>query len=85
MLETTKNQLSATEEKIAKQALQKAHERETLALMNNVRDRANSLNKIEDLWNLHDLLSTKRYEVDCKYAYNFSTIVFDFARLIKEK
>ena len=85
MLEVNKNQLSAKEEKIAKQALQKAYEREISTLMMNVRDRANSLNKIEDLWDLHDLLSTKRYEIDGKYAYNSSSIVFDFASLIKEK
>ena len=85
MLKLSKNQLSATEEKIAKQALQKAYEKEISALMNNIRDRANSLNEIEDLWDLHDLLSTKRYEIDGKYAYNSSSIVFDFARLIKEK
>lgn len=85
MLEVRKNQLSATEEKVAKQALQKAYEREISALMNNIRDRATSLNKIEDLWYLHDLLSTKRYEIDGKYAYNFSSVVFDFASLIKEK
>ena len=85
MLKLSKNQLSATEEKIAKQALQKAYEREISALMNNICDRATSLNEIEDLWDLHDLLSTKRYEIDGKYAYDFSTIVFDFARLIKEK
>ena len=85
MLKLSKNQLSATEEKIAKQALQKAYEKEISALMNNIRDRANPLNEIEDLWDLHDLLSTKRYEIDGKYAYNSSSIVFDFARLIKEK
>ena len=85
MLEVNKNQLSAKEEKIAKQAMQKAYEREIYALMMNVRDRANSLSKVEDLWDLHDLLSTKRYEIDGKYAYNSSSIVFDFASLIKEK
>jgi hypothetical protein len=84
MLEVSKNQLSATEEKISKQALQKAYEREISTLMVNVRDRANSITELEDLWYLHDLLSTKRYEIDGKYAYNSSTIVFDFARLVKE-
>ena len=85
MLKASKNQLSATEEKIAKQALQKAYEREISALINDIRDRANSLNEIEDLWDLHDLLSTKRYEIDGKYAYNSSSMVFDFANLVKEK
>ena len=85
MLKASKNQLSAREEKIAKQALQKAYEREISALINDIRDRANSLNEIEDLWDLHDLLSTKRYEIDGKYAYNSSSMVFDFANLVKEK
>ena len=84
MLKVSKNQLSATEEKIAKQALQQAYEREVSALIAHVSDRANSLAELEDLWYLHDLLSTKRYEIEGKYVYNFSTLVFDFARLIKE-
>ena len=85
MLEVNQNQLSATEEKIAQQALQKAREREIYTLISSVRGRANSLIDIEDLWDLHDLLSTKRYEIDGKYAYNSSSIVFDLANLVKEK
>ena len=84
MLEVNDNQLSATEEEIAKKALQQAYQREISALIAYVRERADSLTEIEDLWYLHDLLSTKRYEIDGKYVYNFSTFVFDFARLVKE-
>ena len=75
---------SETEEKIAKQALQTAYERETSALIETIRDRASSITKLEDLWYLHDLLSTKRYEIDGKYAYNYPTIVFDLSLLVKE-
>ena len=85
MVETKNNQLLKTEEKIAKQALAKAYEREISALMAHVRDRASSLTELTDLWSLHDLLSTKRYEIDGKYVYNSATLVFDFARLVKEK
>lgn len=84
MLEDNQTQWSQAEEKIAKQALQRAYEREVSALITNVRDRASSITKLEDLWSLHDLLSTKRYEIDGKYTYNFSTLVFDFATLVKE-
>ena len=76
--------MSAAEETIAKQALQIACDREISALITHVRDRASSVTKLEDLWNLHDLLSTKRYEIDGKYAYNPDSIVFDFAHLVKE-
>jgi Photoprotection regulator fluorescence recovery protein len=85
MLEASKNKFSEMEEAVAQQALKKAYERETSALINHVRDRANSISELEDLWYLHDLLSTKRYEIDGKYIYNFPTIVFDFAGLVKEK
>ncbi len=84
MLEVSKKQLSAIEEEIAKEALQKAYKREISALIAHVRERANSLTEIEDLWYLHDLLSTKRYEIDGKYVYNFATFVFDFALLVQE-
>ena len=84
MLETKNSQLSEMEEKIAKQALAKAYEREISATIAHVRDRASSLTELTDLWYLHDLLSTKRYEIDGKYVYNSATLVFDFARLVKE-
>ena len=78
----SKIQWSETEENIAKQAYQTAYKRETSTLIANVRDR--SITELKDLWDLHDLLSTKRYEIDGKYNYDSSTAVFDFARLIKE-
>ena len=77
-------QWSKAEETIAKQALKKAYQRETAALIANVRDSASSIAKLEDLWYLHDLLSTKRYEIDGKYTYDASRVVFDFASLVKE-
>ena len=84
MLQDSEKQWSETEKQIAQQALQIAYQRETSALIANIRDRASSLTELEDLWYLHDLLSTKRHEIDGKYEYNQSTIVFDFARLVKE-
>ena len=84
MLSVSANQWSEAEETIAKQALQTAYKRETAALITNVRDRAGSITELEDLWYLHDLLSTKRYEIDGKYTYDSSSVMFDFASLVKE-
>ncbi|AFZ34429.1 hypothetical protein Sta7437_0841 [Stanieria cyanosphaera PCC 7437] len=75
---------SETEEKIAKQAFEKAYQRETLALIKIVREQASQITKLEDLWYLHDLLSTKRHEIDGKYDYDHSTLVFVFAQLLKQ-
>jgi Photoprotection regulator fluorescence recovery protein len=33
---------------------------------------------------LHNFLSTKRHEIDGKYDYNYSVLVFVFATLIKQ-
>ncbi|VEP13749.1 Fluorescence recovery protein [Hyella patelloides LEGE 07179] len=84
MLQLNENKSSKTEEKIAKEALKIAYERETSTLIASIRDRASLLTELEELWYVHDLLSTKRHEIDGKYSYNPSTIVFDFARLVKE-
>jgi hypothetical protein len=84
MLQASETKWSEVEEKIAKQALQKAYERETTALIAYIRDRASSITELEDLWYLHDLLSSKRHEIDGKYYYDNMTIVFDFAKLVKE-
>ncbi len=80
----SKIQLSETENNLARQAFQTAYQREIKALISHVRDRARTITELEDLWYLHDLLSTKRYEIDGKYVYDSATIVFDFAQLIKE-
>ena len=80
----SKIQWSEAETKIIKRAFQTAYQRETSTLIANVRDRASSITKLEDLWHLHDLLSTKRYEIDGKYDYDSSSVIFDFADLIKE-
>lgn len=84
MLPVSANQWSEVEETIAKKALQTAYQRETAALITSVRDRADSITELEDLWYLHDLLSTKRYEIDGKYTYDASSAMFDFASLVKE-
>ena len=84
ILQVSEIKPSEAEEQIAKRALQTAYQRETSALIANVRDRANSIAEMEDLWYLHDLLSTKRYEIDGKYSYDASSVLFDFANLVKE-
>ncbi|MEO1691686.1 MAG: hypothetical protein AAFR63_09200 [Cyanobacteria bacterium J06631_6] len=84
MLPVSKIQWSETENKIAQKAFQTAYQRETSTLIANVRDRAPEITELTDLWSLHDLLSTKRYEIDGKYSYDPASAVFDLASLIKE-
>ncbi len=73
-----------TEQEIARQAFDKAQKREIEALILSVRHQAATIAAPEDMWRLHDFLSTQRHEVDGKYDYHYARLVFVFARLVKE-
>jgi hypothetical protein len=75
---------STIEQQVARAAFDKAQHREMSTLMEAVRESASSINGPDDMWRLHDLLSTKRHEVDGKYDYRYPGLIFVFARLVKE-
>lgn len=75
---------SKTEEKIAEEAFRRAYEREINALIQEVREQASTLNELQDMWQLHDFLSARRHDIDGKYDYRYSVLIFVFARLVKE-
>ena len=76
---------SETEKQIAHKAFDKAYEREINALLEQVRSEASKINEIEQIWSLHDFLSARRHDIDGKYDYRYSSLIFVFARLLKEK
>jgi hypothetical protein len=75
---------SDTEKNVARTAFDKAYERELAGLMQTVREYSVQIEKSDDLWRLHDLLSAKRHEIDGKYDYRYSALMFVFAGLVKE-
>ncbi|MGD8969854.1 MAG: hypothetical protein PVG01_00485 [Desulfobacterales bacterium] len=75
---------SKTEKKIAREAFERAYERECSYLAGRIREKANQIKKPDDIWELHDFLTEKRKEVDEKYDYRYSVLDFVFGRLIKE-
>jgi len=75
---------SKTEKKIAREAFEKAYERECSFLAGRILEKANQITKPEDIWELHDFLIEKRKEVDQKYDYRYSMLELVFARLIKD-
>lgn len=77
-------QWSPTEKKVAQAAFDKAHEREINALIKEVQKKAETISELDSLWHLHDFLSTKRHDIDGKYDYRDSVLIFVFARLIQE-
>jgi Photoprotection regulator fluorescence recovery protein len=72
------------EQKVAEMAFKTAYERETLALLQEVRNRADSVTALEDAWSLHDFLSARRFEIDGKYDFDYPNLLFVFARLVKD-
>jgi hypothetical protein len=70
------------EKNVAQTAFKAAYEREIGALIQTVRE--SEITESDDLWQLHDLLSSKRYEMDGKYDFRYPSLLFVFAGLVKE-
>ncbi|GAB4152602.1 MAG: hypothetical protein Fur0046_32300 [Cyanobacteria bacterium J069] len=77
-------QWSQTEKSVAQAAFNQAYEREVQALIAEVNARAGDIEKLDDLWTLHDFLSARRHDLDGKYDYRYSVLIFVFARLVQE-
>ncbi len=84
VLEQTCEGWSEQEHRIAQNAFQKAYQREIEALIRKVRDQASSLSSTDQVWQLHDFLSARRYELDGKYDFRCPSLLFVFAELVKE-
>jgi hypothetical protein len=75
---------SIDERQIARHAFDTAYQREIAALISSVRQQADAIAQVEDMWSLHDFLSARRHDVDGKYDYQYGFLIFVFARLVKE-
>lgn len=72
------------EKKIARAAFDQAYKREIEALLKQVQMEASTLVELDELWQLHDFLSAKRHEIEGKYNYQYSALLFVFAGLVKD-
>jgi hypothetical protein len=75
---------SRKEKSIARQTFDKASKRELDSLMHEVKKRANSIKAPEVIWLLNDFLREQRKEIDDKYDYRYSQLIFVFGRLLSE-
>lgn len=83
-MQVTDTDWSKTEKTIARAAFDQAFQREMAALIKQVRNGAGEIASLEDLWQLHDFLSARRHEIDGKYDYRYSVLIFVFSRLVRE-
>ena len=75
---------SKKEKEVAREAFNKAYERESTGILNRVKKIAHTAKIPEDIWELHDFLKEKRREIDRKYDYRYSQLIFVFGRLLNE-
>jgi hypothetical protein len=75
---------SSAEKQAAQEAFNRAYNREISALLQAVRAQASTISELDDLWRLHDFLSARRHELDGKYDYRYSVLLFVFAGLVKD-
>ncbi|WNZ22265.1 hypothetical protein HJG54_04905 [Leptolyngbya sp. NK1-12] len=83
-MQATDTTWSQTEKQIARTAFNNAYQRELDYLVKTVREQSSSLTEIDDVWRLHDFLSARRHEIDGKYDYRYSVLVFVLASLVRE-
>lgn len=84
VMQAGKTQWSVQEKAIAKAALETAYKRETASLVELVREKASEVAQVNDLWQLNDFLSARRFDLDGKYDDRDEEILFVLAKLLKE-
>lgn len=75
---------SKGEKRAAQQAFNAALARENAALVEEVRRRASQLTDVKEVWKLNEYLNRKSRQMNEKYDYRYSQMVFVLARLLGE-
>ena len=75
---------SPTEQNIARRAFDVAYKREIDALTHPLRHLSESISCQDDIWRIHDFLSTKRHQIDGRYNFDYNSLLFLFAELIQD-
>lgn len=72
------------EKQVARAAFEQALAREAAALVDVVRVRAQEVTELHDLWQLEQFLRDKRRELEERYDYRYSVLLYVFADLIQQ-
>ena len=72
---------SKAEKKIAKEAFNKAYQRESKIIIKEIKNY--KLEEPDDIWSLSEMLNKREKEIDQIYDYRYSQLVMVFAILIK--
>lgn len=72
------------EKGVASEALKKAYRRESESLLEDVKEKADRISGMGELWQLNDFLSARRHDIDGKYDDQEDSLMFSLSRLVKE-
>jgi hypothetical protein len=75
---------SQAEKKIAREAFNKAYQKECNVIIAKLKKMIKTTTEPDDIWRICDYLTEQRDRTDEKYDYRYSVLIFVFARLIKE-
>ena len=84
MMDSIKDTWSITEKEIAQEMFNRAYKREIETLIKDIREKASAIADLNELWQLHDHLSAKRHEIEGKYEYDYTSLLFVFAELVRD-
>jgi len=76
---------TAAEKKIARRIFDTALQRELDATVAKVKELAAKAANPDDIWALEEYISEHRRDIDQKYDYRYSQLIFVFGRLLREK
>jgi hypothetical protein len=77
-------QWSDIEKKAARNLFQQALQNELSQLMSQLREKVNTMNSPDEVWEIHHFLSFRRKEIDLKYDYRYSVLPRVFGQLLAE-
>lgn len=72
------------EQDIAREAFETAHGRAISTLIGKVQRHATGLSSVESIWQLHDFLSTQRFDMEGRFDFRLEGILFVFASFVKD-
>lgn len=75
---------SESEKRIARQVFEAALQRELAEVMAEFKQRASSATEPGDMWSVEQFLKRARTNIDSKYDYRYSQLLFVFGQLLGE-
>jgi len=75
---------SNTEKILAREAYDRAYERECTKILEKVRGMLSGMEDSKDIWKIYDYLKKNRRDMDSKYDYRYLILIIVLGKLMKD-